>query len=222
MIADGDRILLGISGGKDSLALLHILNHLRAVAPVKFELQAVTFDPGFPGFNAAGVGDYCRELGVPHRIVGLPVAEIIEEKGFDRSPCVLCSRLRRGILYRTAGEERCGKLALGQHLDDIIISFLMSLCRGQGLKTMAPRVAPERAGTPEVIRPLAFVPEEMIRRWAAGMQLPSGGSCKYRSELESGDRRYFAGVLAGLEERIPDIRSNFFHSLGKVELKHLL
>ena len=87
---------------------------------------------------------------------------------------------------------------------------------------MAPRVAPETAGAPEVIRPLAFVPEDLIRRWAAGAELPAGGLCRYRAELESGDRRYFAGVLADLEKRIPDIRSNFLHSLGKAELKHLL
>ena len=222
LISCGDRILVGLSGGKDSMMLMHILEHLHGVAPVDFAFEAVTFDPGFPEFAVDAIARYCHEHGWKHHIVPMDMAAIIEEKSFTRSPCVLCSRLRRGKLYGTARELGCNKLALGQHLDDIISSMLISLCRGQGVTTMAPKVVPDNPEHPVVIRPLALATEELISSCAEKLSFPSAGICRYKKQLESGDRIYFKELIAALAERIPDLRSNIAHSLTKVELEHLL
>ncbi len=222
MIEEGDRILVGLSGGKDSFALLHALHRLRRRAPVRFEVIAATFDPGFPEFNLDAITGYCRENRWEHRVVSLPIAEIIREKGLDASPCVLCSRLRRGKLYGLAAELGCGKLALGQHLDDVAASFLMSLCRGQGLTTMGPNV-PSRADEKiRIIRPLVFAPEALIRQAVAGLRLPAAGKCHYESTLESGDRAYFRTLVDQLAERIPDLRSQLIRSLSNLQPGYLL
>ena len=222
MISDGDRILVGVSGGKDSFMLLHVLDHLKSVAPVGFDFIAATFDPGYEEFNASAIADYCREHGWEHHFVKLDIAAILKEKQWEDSPCVLCSRLRRGKLYGLCRELGCGKLALGHHFDDLAASFLMSLCRGQGLTTMAPFVAPKSPGNPAIIRPLALADEALIIRCAAERELPKCGVCRYREQLESGDRKFFRGLVDRLAERIPDLRSNLRRSLAHVENDHLL
>lgn len=222
MIAEGDRLLVGLSGGKDSFVLMHVLAHLQAVAPVRFSFSAATFDPGFSGFGIGDVSEYCQRFGWEHHTVSLNVPELLKEKNYTGTPCVLCSRLRRGKLYGLAGDLKCGKLALGQHLDDIIISFFMSSCRGQGLSTMAPRVKPENPEHPEIIRPLALVPEGLISEYASSLNLPPSGKCEYYDLLQSGDRVYFKELLAKLEEQIPDVRTNLLNSLRNVKSEHLL
>ena len=135
---------------------------------------------------------------------------------------MLCSRLRRGKLYGLCRKLKCNKLALGHHFDDLAASFLMSLCRGQGLTTMAPVVPPKDEGKPTVIRPLALAPEELIARCAEELGVPRAGVCRYREQLESGDRKYFRDLLDELARRIPDLRSNLRRSLARVETDHLL
>ena len=222
MIEAGDRILVGASGGKDSFMLLHVLEHLRQVAPVKFDFVAATFDPGYPEFDAPGIGEYCRFHGWEHRMVRLDISGILKDKDWEKSPCVLCSRLRRGKLYGLCRELECNKLALGHHFDDLATSFMISLCRGQGLTTMAPVVKPKSTGNPTVIRPLALAPEALIARCADELAVPRLGLCRYREQLESGDRKYFRELVDTLAERIPDLRSNLRRSLSHVDPDHLL
>ena len=222
MTREGDRILVGLSGGKDSFVLMHVLEHLQKVAPVSFTFEAATFDPGFGGFGTQLIKDYCLAHNWKHHTVNMDIPKLLKEKDFEDSPCVLCSRLRRGKLYGLAAELNCNRLALGQHLDDIVISFLMSVCRGQGLSTMAPVVEPKKPDQPTVIRPLALVPESVIAGYAATLDLPRAGACVYKEQLNSGDRMYFKEMLKNLEKRIPDIRSNVARSLKKVEIDHLL
>ena len=223
LIADGDRIMVGVSGGKDSFILMHTLEHLQRHAPVKFSLCAATFDPGFEDFDTGAIADYCRKQQWEHHTVKLNIPQIISEKKMERSPCVLCSRLRRGKLYGLAGELNCNKLALGQHLDDVISSFFMSICRGQGISSMAPMVKPQNPAHPVLIRPLALVPEELIIRCAATAGLPAGaGKCRYQRTVDGGDRAEFSRLIADLAEKIPDLRGNITHSLTKLEKDHLL
>ena len=222
MTLEGDRVLAGLSGGKDSFVLMHVLEYLQKVAPVHFEFEAVTFDPGFEDFGVKNIQKYCAEHNWKHHVVRLDMPSILKEKSFESSPCVLCSRLRRGKLYGLASELGCNRLALGQHLDDIVISFLMSVCRGQGISTMAPVVKAKKEGSPDVIRPLALVPEQLIADYAATLNLPRAGICAYKEQLLSGDRANFKELLSTLEQRIPDIRSNIARSLQRVESEHLL
>ena len=223
LIGEGDRILAALSGGRDSMVMMHLLEHLRHRAPVKFTVVCATFDPGFAGFRAEAVEEYCRINGWEHRTVRMDIPAILEEKGFTDSPCVLCSRLRRGKLSGLAKELHCGKLALGQHLDDVISSFLMSLCRGQGLSSMAPLVRPAAADAPTVIRPLALVPRQLIRECAAELGVPEGiGKCTYEEQLKTGDRAVFEALVEDLARRIPDVRSNIARSLTHLEPDHLL
>ena len=165
MIEEGDRVAVGVSGGKDSFVLMHVLDHLQKAAPVNFSFVAATFDPGFENFGTEQVAAYCKVHGWEHHVVKMDMVSIIREKNFEVSPCVLCSRLRRGKLYGLASELKCNRLALGQHLDDIVVSFLMSVCRGQGISTMAPVVNPKNPDYPAVIRPLVLVPEKLIAEW---------------------------------------------------------
>lgn len=223
LIRNGDRILTGLSGGKDSFVLLHLLKHLQMHAPVDFTVEAATFDPGFADFGVAEIAAYCESLTVKHHTVKLNIPEIIREKNMENAPCVLCSRLRRGKLYGLANELQCSKLALGQHLDDVINSFLMSLCRGQGITSMAPKVVPQDPAHPTVIRPLALVPEELIRQCAKEFTFPvKTGRCRYENTVKNGDRAAFARLVDELAEKIPHLRENIAHSLTRVEIDHLL
>ena len=222
LISDGDRILVGVSGGKDSIILLHLLHYFQKTAPVKFRIAAATFDPGYPEFNTAAIENYCRERNWEHHTVKLPMEQLLNSKSLENSPCGLCSRLRRGKLYGMADELKCNKLALGQHLDDLIASFFMSLCRGQGIRTMAPIAYPQDPKHPVIIRPLALVPEELLSETAAENTFPDSGICRYKELLKSGDREYFRNLSDQLTARIPDFRSNFIHSLGHIEPKHLM
>jgi tRNA 2-thiocytidine biosynthesis protein TtcA len=201
---------------------MHVMEHLKNVAPVNFSFEAVTFDPGFENFGVDKISQYCKEHNWRHHVIKLDMPSIIKEKSFEDSPCVLCSRLRRGKLYGLASELGCNRLALGQHLDDIVISFLMSVCRGQGISTMAPVVMPKQEHYPKIIRPLALVPEKLIADYAATLELPVAGVCAYKEQLLAGDRANFKALLGQLEERIPDIRSNIARSLKRVETEHLL
>ena len=224
MIDDGDRVLVALSGGKDSFALLRVLHELRRRAPIRFEVIAATFDPGFPEFRSTEIAACCRRMGWPHRTVSLPVAEILEEKKFTAAPCVLCSRLRRGKLCGVAAAEGCSKLALGHHFDDVAASFLMSLCRGQGLTTMGPNVpATGSAGEKlRIIRPLVFAPESLIEECRAEWDLPRAGACPYEELLKSGDRARFRRLIDGLAAEIPNLRSQMLRSLSHLRPEYLL
>ena len=222
MIRENDRILAGLSGGKDSFILLHLLHHFQAVAPVKFEIIAGSFDPGYPEFNTNAISEYCAKQNWEHKVIRLPMEEILAEKNQESSPCGLCSRLRRGKLYGLANELKCNKLALGQHLDDLIASFFMSLCRGQGIRTMAPVATPDDPAHPVIIRPLCLIPESMLISTAKANDFPAAGSCRYEELLLNGDRAYFRNLADILTEKVPDFRSNFIRSLGHIEPEHLM
>ena len=171
MIRDGDRVLLGLSGGKDSLSLLHILLHLQKRAPVKFELAACTVDPQSPEYDPSPLKAYLAELGVPYFYESQPIVESAAEHMKGDSFCAYCSRLRRGILYRVARENGFTVLALAQHLDDLAESFLMSAFFGGKLRTMQAHYLND-AGDVRVIRPLVYARERQTRDFAAQAALP--------------------------------------------------
>ncbi len=210
-----------ISGGKDSLIMLHVLKYMQSRSPVPFEVIPAVFDPGFPEFGLDRLQAYCWKQNWDLHVTSLDIGSIIREKGV-KSSCMMCARLRRGLLYKLAESLRCTHLALGQHLDDIETSFLMSLARGQGLTTMAPNV-PSEAADVRIIRPLAFVPESLVIQAAEKFDFPRSGKCSYAAMLDSdGDRAYFKNLLNTLEERIPHVRSNILRSLGNVQTDYLL
>ncbi len=171
MIRDGDRILLGLSGGKDSLSLLHILLHLQKKAPVKFELGACTVDPQSPDYDPSPLKAYMAELGVPYFYESQPIVESAAEHMKGDSFCAYCSRMRRGILYRIAREQGYGVLALAQHLDDLAETFLMSAFFGGKLRTMQAHYLND-AGDVRVIRPLIYARERQTRDFATRAELP--------------------------------------------------
>lgn len=171
MIRDGDRVLLGLSGGKDSLSLLHVLLHLQKKAPVRFELAACTVDPQSPDFDPTPLKAYMAELGVPYFFESQPIVEQAEKSMVGDSFCAFCSRMRRGILYRAAREHGYNVLALGQHLDDLAETFLMSAFFGGKLRTMAAHYTID-AGDLRVIRPLVYVRERQTLAFARSAELP--------------------------------------------------
>ncbi len=171
MIRAGDRILLGLSGGKDSLSLLHILLHLKTKAPVKFELAACTVDPQSPEYDPSPLKAYLAGLGVPYFYESQPILESAAEHMKGDSFCAYCSRMRRGILYRIARENGFGVLALAQHLDDLAESFLMSAFFGGKLRTMQAHYLND-AGDVRVIRPLIYARERQTRDYATRAGLP--------------------------------------------------
>jgi tRNA 2-thiocytidine biosynthesis protein TtcA len=171
MIRGGDRVLVGLSGGKDSLTLLHVLLQKKRVAPVDFEIGAVTVDPGMPGFDPSPLNGYLRRLGVPYFYVSQPIAEEARLRMEGDTLCAYCSRMKRGILYTTARRENYPVLALGHHLDDLAESFLMSLFLNGSLHTMRARYVNED-GDVRIIRPLIYVREHQTREFSRAANLP--------------------------------------------------
>jgi tRNA(Ile)-lysidine synthase TilS/MesJ len=171
MIREGDRVLLGVSGGKDSLSLLQVLLHLQRHAPIRFEVGAVTIDPQIPGFDPNHLKAYMADLGVPYFYHAEPIAEEALTRMKGDSFCAYCSRIKRGIMYRIARDERYNVLALGQHLDDLTESFLMSAFHGGQLRTMKAHYTID-AGDLRVIRPFIYARERVTRDFAAAAALP--------------------------------------------------
>jgi tRNA 2-thiocytidine biosynthesis protein TtcA len=171
MIKAGDRVLLGLSGGKDSLSLLHILLHLQRHAPVRFEVGVATVDPQVEGFDLEPLRPYLAALGVPYFLIGEPIMERAQAHMGNQSYCAFCSRMKRGVLYATARREGYNVLALAQHLDDLAETFLMSAFHGGTLRTMRANYLND-AGDVRVIRPLIYARERQTADFAQSAALP--------------------------------------------------
>lgn len=222
MLAPNRRVLVGVSGGEDSLCLMHLLTDMRRRAPFRFALYGVTVDMGFDDVDIEGIHAYCQAQGWNHRVVSFPGQTMIEQKGLESAPCSLCARMRRGQIHHAAHELGCDTIALGQHLDDVCASFLLALFRGQGVTTMAPTAEADAAKL-RLIRPLCRVSKARIHELAARLELPSFGNCDYHARLlEHGDRAYVERLLASLEERFPDIRQAMAASMANLQPAHLL
>ena len=171
MIREGDRVLLGLSGGKDSLTLLHVLLHLQAHAPIRFQLGVVTIDPEVEGFDPSRLIPYVRERGVPYFFEEHPIMDLAKEHMTKDSYCAWCARMKRGTIYTTMRREGYNVLALGQHLDDLAESFLMSAFHGGQLRTMKAHYQNDE-GDLRIIRPLAYVRERQTADFAREVALP--------------------------------------------------
>ena len=220
MIAPGDRVMVCLSGGKDSYTLLDILLSLKRSAPVDFELLAVNLDQKQPGFPEHVLPEYLTSLGVPFHIIEQDTYSVVKRVIPEgRTLCGLCSRLRRGALYRFAAENGITKIALGHHRDDIVETLFLNLFFGGRLKAMAPKLLSED-GRHIVIRPLAYVAERDIERYARGRRFPLI-PCTLCGSQDNLQRLAIKNMLAEWERIHPGRTETIFSALRRVEVEHL-
>ena len=221
MIGEGDRVMVCLSGGKDSHALLDVLLSLRQKAPVRFEVIAVNLDQKQPGFPAHVLPQYLEALGVPYRIVEQDTYSVVKRVIPEgNTMCSLCSRLRRGVLYRVAGELGATKIALGHHRDDILATFFLNLFHGGKLKAMPAKLVSDD-GKHVVIRPLAYVAEEDLAAYAQQKGFPII-PCTLCGSQENLERRKISEMLAQWEKTQPGRIESILRALTDVAPSHLL
>jgi tRNA 2-thiocytidine biosynthesis protein TtcA len=221
MIADGDRLLVAVSGGKDSYTLLHLLRRLQRRAPVRFALCAVNIDQGHPGYTPDVLRNYLAGEGYEFRIVAEDTYSIVTDKiPSGKTFCSLCSRLRRGVLYRIAKELDCNKIALGHHRDDILQTLLLNMFFAGQLAAMPPRLVADE-GRLVVIRPLVSCAEEDIAEFAhlAGFPILPCNLCGSQPQLQ---RKVVGRLLDGLERDRPGTKRVMLAALHNVRATHLL
>jgi tRNA 2-thiocytidine biosynthesis protein TtcA len=221
MIEDGDKVMVCLSGGKDSYTMLDILLQLREKAPVRFELVAVNLDQKQPGFPAHVLPEYLTKVGVPFRIETQDTYSVVKRLVPEGATmCSLCSRLRRGILYRVASELGATKIALGHHRDDMIVTLLMNMFFGGRMKSMPPKLVSDD-GRHVVIRPLAYVAETDLERWAdvRGYPIIPCTLCGSQDNLQ---RVQIKAMLRQWEREHPGRSDNMLRAMGHVVKTHLL
>ncbi len=221
LISAGDRILVGVSGGKDSFTLLHLLQTLQRSAPVQFSLVACNLDQGHPGFPAAELAAYLRSTGadvVMLREDTYAVVKRLVPEG--ETSCSVCSRLRRGILYNAAQQLGCTKIALGHHRDDLVESLLMSMLFSGKIRSMPPLLRSDD-GRNTVIRPLCYAAEADIAAFAAERKFPIV-PCDLCGSQENLQRKRVKALLTQLESEHPGVRASLLGAMGNVMPEHLL
>lgn len=220
MIVDGDHIMVCLSGGKDSYTLLTTLRYLQRVAPIKFSLTAVNLDQKQPGFPEDVLPSYLSEQAVEFRIIEEDTYSIVKEKVPEgKTTCALCSRLRRGILYRTAKEIKATKIALGHHRDDMLETMLLNMFYGGTLKSMPPKLVSDN-GEHIVIRPLAYVREKDITAYAKAMQYPII-PCNLCGSQENLQRKIIKEMLQQWDKAYPGRIESMFRAMTNIVPSHL-
>jgi tRNA 2-thiocytidine biosynthesis protein TtcA len=220
MIADGDRVMVCLSGGKDSYTLLDVLLSLQRSAPIRFELVAVNLDQKQPGFPAHVLPEYLAALGVPFEILEQDTYSVVKRVIPEgRTMCGLCSRLRRGRLYRYAEENGITKIALGHHRDDMVETLFLNMFFGGKLKAMPPKLLSEDARH-VVIRPLAYVPEREIERYSRARNFPII-PCRLCGSQDNLQRVAVKKMLADWEREFPGRTETIFSAMRNVAASHL-
>ena len=221
MLRDGDKVMVCLSGGKDSYGLLDMLISLRAHSPAKFDLVAFNLDQKHPGYPAQVLPDYLNALGIPFRVAAQDTYSVVKRVIPDgKTMCGLCSRLRRGVIYRVAKELGATKIALGHHRDDILETFFLNLFFGAKLKAMPPKLTSDD-GQHIVIRPLAYVSEQDLARYAQVKRFPiiPCDLCGAQANLQ---RQQVKAMLRDWDKRFPGRIESLFNSLANVHPSHLL
>jgi tRNA 2-thiocytidine biosynthesis protein TtcA len=222
LIEDGDRVMVGLSGGKDSWALMQTLDNLRQRAPINFSLIAVNVDSGYKDYKHDVIARTCRERGWELRIEHTSIGEVMDDiLDAGATPCSLCARLRRGVLYRIAAEVGATKIALGHHLDDFIETLLLNLFFAGALKAMPARLVSD-SGEHVVIRPLAYVGEDEARLYAKECELPIIGCCCPACGDLSLQRQRVKRLIMDLEVEHSGVKQSMLKALGNVMPRHLL
>jgi tRNA 2-thiocytidine biosynthesis protein TtcA len=221
MIEEGDTVMVCMSGGKDSYTLLEILRALQRRAPIDFKLIAMNLDQKQPGFPDHVLPEYLKSTGVEFRIETQDTYSIVKEKIPEgKTTCSLCSRLRRGIIYRVAGELGANKIALGHHRDDMIETLFLNMFFGGKLKAMPPKLVTDK-GDHIVIRPLAYCAEKDIARFARGMEFPII-PCNLCGSQENLQRQNIKEMLTQWEHQYPGRSQTIFTAMQNVKPSHLL
>jgi len=221
LIEAGDRIMVCMSGGKDSYTLLHLLERARKKAPIEFSLVAVHLDQGHPGYDGAPLENWLKAHGFDYRILREDTYSIVKEHVPEgKTYCSLCSRLRRGVLYNAAQELGCSKIALGHHRDDAIETLLLNLMFTGSIKSMPPKLVSDD-GRNVVIRPLLYASESKIAELAKLLMFPIL-PCDLCGSQENLMRKQVKNLLATLEQSAPQVRDSMLAALGNVRASHLL
>jgi tRNA 2-thiocytidine biosynthesis protein TtcA len=222
LIDEGDHILVAVSGGKDSLSMLRILQLLLRRSPVAFHLTAVTIHQGYASFSTERLEEHYRRSGVTYRVEQVPIDQILAEKlAPGVTPCSLCSRIRRGALYTLARDLGFSKVALGHHLDDLLETLLMNLFFGGRLRSMAPFLRSDD-GRNTVIRPLCYVPEAWLAEYARQMGFPVTTCATEGCGDRDGARQRMKRLIADLDRESPGVRWHMLRALRNVRSEHLL
>lgn len=222
MVEDGDRVMVGLSGGKDSWALIQILDVLRRRAPITFSIVAVNVDSGYEGYQHKAVAEACAARGWEFHSEHTSIGAVIDDKlDPDATPCSLCARLRRGVLYRLADQVGATKIALGHHLDDFVETLLLNLFFAGALKAMPARLVSDN-GKHVVIRPLVYVTEAEARAYAKEYDLPIIGCCCPACGDLSLQRQRVKRLIMELEREHPNVKGSMIKALANVMPRHLL
>ena len=215
MIAPGDTVAVGVSGGKDSLLTLVALARLQKFYPVPFQVEAITLEMGMPGMDYAGVAALCEDLAVPYTRIRIPVYEILFEERQEKNPCSLCAKLRRGSIHTALAERGIRKIALGHHYDDAVETLLMNLLFEGRIGCFQPVTYLDRTGITQ-IRPLLYCHEEEIRRVARREGLPV---VRNTCPMDGHSRRQeVKELLAALEKTYPDLKKKLFGAIQRYPL----
>lgn len=215
MIGEGDKIAVGVSGGKDSLVLLLALKHLQSFYPKSFQLEAITIELGFEGMDFAPVAELCRQWDIPYTCLKTDIKEVVFDVRREENPCSLCAKMRRGALNDAIGQRDIKKLALGHHFDDAVETFMMSLVFEGRISCFRPVTYLDRSGVTQ-IRPLIYAGEQKIARLAERLEVPV---VENPCPQDKGSKRYeIKQLLKSLSGDYPDMKSKIFGAMQRMPL----